>query len=516
MTSHSPPAPIQLRPLAIAALLAFAPWICLGSRRDLHAVVPTVDAAGPGKAAMSRRAGGGRWHTQGASLLDAAGETVKLVGLNWSGFETTNGIPGGLTVRDYKEVLDNVKRSGFNVIRIPLSNEMIERPTVPSLVGYRGSKGSINVDLKGLTSLEILDKVVSYSQSIGLKLILDNHRSNAGGGPQENGLWFTPEYPESTWVRDWTGLARRYASSTSVIAFDLRNEPHSVDGGGACWDCGGVRDWHLAAQRAGNAILKENRGLLIIVEGVDEYHGDRYWWGANLEGVRESPVKLTVPNHLVYSAHEYGPVEYPQPWFSPRTSSADLVDTWVKHWAFISDAQIAPVYLGEFGTTNDAASIESSQGGSQGLWFSSLVSFLSSHPKISWTYWSANGEDRYAYFDRSYSIDRSSQAKISLLDSIRAIAPWDADIGTRSSSMVDSLAPTERGSEHSAPLVTTNSPFPTADPRATTPDLLSRASRSPYQDRIRMEEQRAIAESIRNAVNYATERSQGNSFRSFR
>ena len=486
MTSHSPSAPRQLRSIAIAALLTIVPWICLGSRRDLHAVVPMVDATGPGEAARSCSIGGGTWHTQGASLLDAAGKTVKLVGLNWSGFETTNGIPGGLTERDYKEVLDTVKRSGFNVIRIPLSNEMIERPTVPSLVGYRGWKGPINGDLKGLNSLEILDKLVSYSQSIGLNLILDNHRSDSGSGPQENGLWFTPKYPESTWLRDWTALARRYASSPSVIAFDLRNEPHGVDIGGACWDCGGPRDWHLAAQRAGNAILKENHGLLIIVEGVDEYRGDRYWWGSNLEGVRESPVELTIPGHLVYSAHEYGPAEYPQPWFSPGASSADLEDTWVKHWAFISDAQIAPVYLGEFGTTNDAASIQSSQGGSQGLWFSSLVSFLYHRPKVSWTYWSANGEDRYAYFDRSYSLDRSSQAKVSLLDSIRAVAPLDADIRAHGLSS-----------------------FPTVNPGAPKPSLLSTGSGSPDQGRLRIEEQQAIAESIRNAVGQATEKSQG-------
>lgn len=507
MTSHSPSAQIHLRPLAIAALLTIVPWICLGSPRDFHAVVPTVDATGPGEAASSRSIGTGKWHTLGASVLDADGNAVRMVGLNWSGLETTNGIPGGLTEHDYKEVLDTVKRSGFNVIRIPLSNEMIEKPTVPRVVGYRDWKGPINQDLKGLTSLEVLDKLVSYSQSIGLKLILDNHRSNSGGGPQENGLWFTPEYPESIWLRDWTALARRYASSTSVIAFDLRNEPHGVDGGGACWDCGGARDWHLAAQRAGNAILKEDRDLLIIVEGVDEYHGDSYWWGSNLEGVRQSPVKLTIPNHLVYSAHEYGPVEYPQPWFSPRTSSWDLEDIWVRHWAFISDLQIAPVYLGEFGTTNDAASIESSQGGAQGLWFSSLVSFLSNRPKISWTYWSANGEDRYAYFDRSYSLDHSSLAKVALLEGIRAIAPGDAYVRRPSLAMVNSIA-TTGGQDHSSTLVTTNSLLPTVDRSAHTPGLLSIGG-SLDQDRMRMEEQRSIAESISNAVDHATEKSQG-------
>lgn len=52
--------------------------------------------------------------------------------------------------------------------------------------------------------------------------------------------------------------------------------------------------------------------------------------GANLEGVRESPVELTLPNHLVYSTHEYGPLEYPQPWFTPTISSQDLEQIWVR------------------------------------------------------------------------------------------------------------------------------------------------------------------------------------------
>ncbi len=333
----------------------------LGSGRHLQSMRSTDDSAEQARSTILPPRSTGVWHTQGASLLDSGGRTVKMVGLNWSGFETVNGVPGGLKERDYKEVLENIQNSGFNVVRLPLSNEMVESPRVPTDIGYLGQKGPINQDLKDLTSMEILDKVVSYSQAIGLKLILDNHRSDAGGGPQENGLWFTPEYPESSWLKDWVGLARRYANTPSVIGFDLRNEPHGANGSGACWDCGGPRDWHLAAQRAGNAIQRENGGLLIIVEGTDEYRGDRYWWGSNLEGVRKSPVELALPNHLVYSAHEYGPMEYPQPWFTPALSARALEQLWVKHWAFISDLQIAPVYLGEFGTTNDAASIESTQ-----------------------------------------------------------------------------------------------------------------------------------------------------------
>lgn len=117
----------------------------------------------------------------------------------------------------------------------------------------------------------------------------------------------------------------------------------------------------------------------------------------------------------------------------------------------------------------------------------------------------------YAYFDRSYSLDHSSQAKVSLLDGIRPVAPLDASFRTPSLSTFDSIVPTEGNFDHSAPLVATNSPFPTVDPSTHTPGFLSIGSRSLDQDRTRTEEQRAIAESIRNAVDHATETSLGRS-----
>lgn len=431
MISPVSAAPHRRRSLVAAASLWTMSWICLGCEPIPPPMLTETASAESTKAMNMGSPSPGVWHTRGATLLDPDGRPFKMVGLNWSGFETTNGIPGGLNQRDYKAVLRSIRDGGFNVIRLPLSNEMVESPHIPSGLEQRRPTGFINEDLRGLTSMQVLDKVVSYSQEIGLKLILDNHRSNAGSGPQENGLWFTSAYPESSWLGDWASLARRYVNSPSVIGFDLRNEPHGTSGSGACWDCGGERDWHVAAQHAGNAILKENRNLLIIVEGVDEYGGDQYWWGGNLEGVRRSPVILRTPNHLVYSPHEYGPVEYPQPWFTPTTSSQELEQTWVKHWAFISDLQIAPVYIGEFGTPNDAASIESVEGGSQGQWYATLVSFLSKRSMINWTYWSANGEDRYAYFDPSYSQDHSSQLKMSSLDAIRGTIAVDMVPRTR-------------------------------------------------------------------------------------
>ena len=240
-------------------------------------------------------------------------------------------------------------------------------------------------DLQGLNALQILDKIITYAGSLNLKIILDNHRSEAGDSAEGNGLWYTSSYPESAWLNDWTALATRYLNNPTVIAIDLRNEPHNAYNGGACWDCGGVYDWHLAAQRAGNAVLAINPNLLIVVEGVDAYNGDYYWWGGNLLGVQKSPVTLGIPNQLVYSAHDYGPQLYQQNWFNGTTTPATLNSVWTNHWGYISQNNIAPVWLGEFGTTNNSSDIQNSTPGSQGQWFQTLIQYLTANPRLSWT-----------------------------------------------------------------------------------------------------------------------------------
>ncbi len=286
-------------------------------------------------------------------------------------------VPGGLGLQDYRTIIQTVHRSGYNTIRIPFSNQMVESPTIPTEIKFTDHTGGpINADLKGLNSLQILDKIIAYAGEQGLKVILDNHRSEAGDGTGLSGLWFTQGYPESAWIADWQMLAHRYANNSTVLGMDLRNEPHNAAANGACWGCGGANDWRLAAERAGNAVLTINPHLLIFVEGVDSYENDFYWWGGNLEGVRISPVRLAVANQLVYSAHDYGPIESGQPWFTPTMTDASLNAVWTKHWGYISQDNIAPVWLGEFGVVTTSAGNPTPAEAMEVKWFQSLVQFL--------------------------------------------------------------------------------------------------------------------------------------------
>ncbi|MFI6370969.1 cellulase family glycosylhydrolase [Streptomyces sp. NPDC050546] len=323
------------------------------------------------------KAGAGYWHTSGRQILDAAGAPVRIAGVNWFGFETANHVVHGLWARDYKSMIDQMKSLGYNTIRMPYSDDILKSGTMPDSINHDGK----NTDLRGLTSLQVLDRIVAYAGQAGLKIVLDRHRPDAAG---QSALWYTASVPESTWIANLKALATRYKGNSTVVGIDLHNEPHDP----ACWGCGDTaRDWRLAAQRAGNAVLSVNPELLIMVEGVQSYNGTNGWWGGNLMGVAQYPVQLDVPNRLVYSAHDYATSVAQQPWFSDPSFPANMPGIWDKYWGYIFKQNIAPVWLGEFGTTLQSTVDQ--------RWLSALVTYLRSTSangadSFHWTFWSWN------------------------------------------------------------------------------------------------------------------------------
>ena len=124
-------------------------------------------------------------------------------------------------------------------------------------------------------------------------------------------------------------LAARYADEPTVIGVDLHNEPH----GEACWGCGDQqRDWAAAATRAGNAVLAENPRLLVIIEGVErQADGAGYLVGRGTRRRPYAPIRLSVPDRVVYSPHDYPASLYPQSWFADPAYPANLPAQWDPH-----------------------------------------------------------------------------------------------------------------------------------------------------------------------------------------
>ncbi|MGD0248576.1 MAG: cellulase family glycosylhydrolase [Candidatus Limnocylindrales bacterium] len=333
-------------------------------------VVAAVPLARPGSV---QAAGAGYWHTSGRQILDSNNTPVRIAGINWFGFETSNLVPHGLWTRDYKSMLDQIKSTGYNTIRMPYSDDIFKNAIVQ---GINQSNG-MNADLTNLTSLQIMDKLVAYSGQIGLKIILDRHRPDSGG---QSALWYTSSVSEATWIANLKSLASRYANNSTVIGIDIHNEPHDP----ACWGCGDATiDWQAAATRAGNAILASNSNMLIFVEGIQTYNGTSGWWGGNLMGVADHPITLSVANRLVYSAHDYATSVADQTWFHDSTYPSNMAGIWNTRWGFVFNQSIAPVWIGEFGTTL-ASSIDQT-------WLRTLVSFMKTGTdSYQWTFWCWN------------------------------------------------------------------------------------------------------------------------------
>ncbi|MEL6478927.1 MAG: cellulase family glycosylhydrolase [Pseudomonadota bacterium] len=351
--------------------------------------------------------------TSGNQIVDANGTPVQIRAVNWFGAENDVRAPHGLWQRPMTEMMDQMLEEGFNAIRLPFSVQNILENGVATSVGGDPS-------LTGLTTLEIFDRIIAYAEEIGLKIILDAHRTTQGNGAE--GIWFAGGYTEQDWIGAWKMLAARYGDSPAVIAADLFNEPHL-----GTWGGGGANDWPAAAERAGDAVLDIAPDWLILVEGVGSYQGENYWWGGQLQGVRDRPVVLQADDKLVYSPHDYPASIFQQPWF---TDGSNLYDVFRENWGFIFEEGIAPVLLGEFGSRLENPL--------DLIWAEAITAYLDGDfdgdgtrdlsagafgPSFAWWSWNPNSGDTGGYVEGDWTTVRQNAANLlaPLLDGEAAV-----------------------------------------------------------------------------------------------
>jgi endoglucanase len=310
-------------------------------------------------------------HTAGQYIVDRHGQRVRLNSANWYGAESTDFVVGGLQGASLEGIVDKIKDLGFNAVRLPWSNELYEsNPVVPSYAL------AANPGMQGEDALTILDQVVKVLTRAEIMVILDNHSSNAEWccGPDGNTLWYNAQYPQTSWISDWEGMAARYKNNPWVIGADLRNEPRE----NATWGGSSATNWQAAAELGGNAVLAVNPNLLIFVEGVN--------YAIDLSGVAGLPVRLNVANKVVYSIHDYSF------FYSVLTSYEDYVSQITPSWGYlVTGINPQPLFVGEFGTCNTARNcVISSNSADNGYWFGFITTYLLKHD-LDWCYWPING-----------------------------------------------------------------------------------------------------------------------------
>ena len=324
-----------------------------------------------------------------AEIVDMNGNPVWMTGVNWFGYNVGSQIFDGAWSANVHHCLDLIADHGFNLLRVPMSTEILlqwkngDPDPIIKLNEYENPELTIE-GVEGGTpmySFDIWNQVVKWCRENGIKIMMDIHSATTNAAGHNYALWYDSNFSTDDWLEALAWFADYYKDDDTVIAIDLKNEPHGKtdDGIYAKWD--GSTDennWRYAAERGAKACLDQNPNLLIMVEGIEVYpkfeegeswasHSVDYarypwspyhgaWWGANFRGVREFPVDLGEhQSQLVYSPHDYGPEVYKQTWVyledESKTFSREtlLDDYWRDTWAFLVEENISPILMGEWG-----------------------------------------------------------------------------------------------------------------------------------------------------------------------
>lgn len=274
----------------------------------------------------------------------------------------------------------------------------------------------------GMCGFTTLDKIVTSAAANDLKVIFSHHGNEGVNGKsgnaacasqQENGLWYdvnsstviagvawntlTGNYDGCgtagtvTYARfkaNSVALATHYVGNSTVIGFDLWNEPivgRAGNCGRACqstdlnWGGNNGSDLRLMCSDTGAAVEAADPGVLIICEGAINFtgrflNGTKMPRGAN--GIQELtlagrlPVDVGAPE-VVYSVHHY------PGWLSGQRpdSGAASVAFMNQAWGFLVSDNLAPVWVGEMGASLDGTNGPAKQA-EEIAWATTLVSYL--------------------------------------------------------------------------------------------------------------------------------------------
>lgn len=372
--------------------------------------------------------------TDGRLLRDEKGVEFRLRSCNWYGFESIL-VPAGLWSKPYKTItingieyegiLDTIARLGFNSIRLPICQDVTWPGRKPNTTdtGWNSTyiRSDLNPDLLNganpasqpqpvITAIEILDKIIEHCTLLKLRVILDMHCAapNDDNVAGVGGKWYTTTTPgatgstagergeprnEAQMIAAWEFLANRYKGNPTVCGFDLVNEPYNCN-----WDDTASLGVAAYYERAGAAVQAINPDVLLICEGtagnVTVAPGKTYgaWWAGNLSGVRARPLVMPTANKVVYSPHEYGSFLNgdSQAWFKESDYPANMPTFWSGMWGYLAEENIAPVWVGEFGSTMKAKGDYTQHFVDLDmLWLDNMAEYFEEN-KINFAYWSIN------------------------------------------------------------------------------------------------------------------------------
>ena len=340
-------------------------------------------------------------HVENGKVVDKDGKEVWMTGVNWFGYNAGRQVFDGVWSKNMHSMLNQIADHGFNLLRVPMSTQIIlqwknKKPDTgggvgevtmmvnpyenPELTVGGGVDGAGQYELK--YSFDIWNMAVDWCRENGMKIMVDIHSATTAAMGHQKPLWYDDNFSEKDWLEALEWFADYYKDDDTIIAIDLKNEPHGKpeEGTFAKWDDSkDANNWKYAAEKGAMACLNQNPNLLIMIEGIECYpdfekgadwttpavdyaHYDEpskifgAWWGGNLRGVKDHPVDIgEFKKQIVYSPHDYGPLVWKQKWFymddDSKTFSREtlLDDYWRDTWAYLVEDNMYPLLMGEWG-----------------------------------------------------------------------------------------------------------------------------------------------------------------------
>jgi aryl-phospho-beta-D-glucosidase BglC (GH1 family) len=295
---------------------------------------------------------------------------------------------------------DYAAAAGANVIRLSVhaDNEAKNHSK------FINANGTI-IDPGQNSGLADLSNAVGMAEKAGLKVIIDMH---SVPGQKGGKIWMNAKY-WNILSNIWVAVAEKFKGSSTVVAFDLMNEPGVVSsiqtGSGdvakmfkGTWSPpqnwkGTARDYNLHIANLIRAIRKTDPDRYVIVEGFG-YLGNpiNFNWMKPVEGI----------DKIIYSFHMYIPTgltmlgtkgsekkgndEKIQPFRMPQDE--DKIDKAFAPVLAFQKKYNVPIFVGEFGVTDEAifGKNENDLSYNGACWLSTVIKKMDEN-KWGWTYW---------------------------------------------------------------------------------------------------------------------------------
>jgi endoglucanase len=227
-----------------------------------------------------------------------------------------------------------LKASGMNSIRIPFNYRLF---TAESYMGENNPN----------RGFELLDRVIGWCKKEGLYVILDMHAAPGGqtGDNIDDGygypFLFKSKASQQLTIDIWHRIAAHYANSTTVMGYDLLNEPI------ATYFKADEFNQYLEPlyQKITKSIRLVDKNHIVILGGAQ--------WDSNFK-----PFGPPFDSKLIYQFHKY--------WTEP-------IQNVIQDYVDFSNKYNVPIYCGETGENKDE-------------WVKTFKNLLEKN-NIGWHYW---------------------------------------------------------------------------------------------------------------------------------